>query len=89
MGVEEIQAEIASFRAKYDMYSEAGEEDRAEKYGREMQRAERRLVKEEAKLPVHPAYVVFLFSSLLFARPPSFFLSMPSLSCSSCYLSFF
>lgn len=55
MGVEEIQAEIASFRAKYDMYSEAGEEDRAEKYGREMQRAERRLVKEEAKLPVHPA----------------------------------
>jgi len=65
MSIEDIQAQIEAYQAKIETYLKAGEDEAAERYGRELQRLERKLVKEEAKLPVHPACVaVFLFTTL-------------------------
>jgi hypothetical protein len=60
MGVEEIQAQIVSYQSAINRYLEAGRDDDAEKYNIEVQRLQRKLVKEEAKLPVHPASVFHL-----------------------------
>jgi phage shock protein A len=55
MGVEELQAKIESYQRKVDEALDKGDDDAAERYGIEVQKLERKLVKEEAKLPVHPA----------------------------------
>lgn len=56
MGVEEIEAEIESIQARIERNTARGDDANAlEPLNIELQRAERRLAKEEAKLPVHPA----------------------------------
>lgn len=70
MGVEELQAKIESYQRKVDEYLGKDDDDGAERYGIELQRLERKLVIEEAKLPVHPAYVYT--SSFFFFLPCSF-----------------
>ena len=58
MGVEEIEAEIEAMRARIERYTKDGADANAlEPMNIALQRAERKLAKEEAKLPVHPAYV--------------------------------
>ena len=61
MGVEQIQAEIKALQDRIERYTKTGQD--VEPVYIEIQRAERRLAKEEAKLPVHPAYVLSLASS--------------------------
>jgi uncharacterized small protein (DUF1192 family) len=53
MGVEEIEAKIEAIQSQIERYEARG--DDVEPLNIELQRAERRLAKEEAKLPVHPA----------------------------------
>ena len=66
MGVEEIEAEIQAIQARIERNTARGDDANAlEPLNIELQRAERRLAKEEAKLPVHPAYVSFLPTILL------------------------
>jgi hypothetical protein len=56
MGVEEIEAEIEAIQARIERYTKDGADANAlEPMNIALQRAERRLAKEEAKLPVHPA----------------------------------
>jgi len=69
MGVEELQAKIDSCQRKIDDCLGKDDDDGAERYGIELQRLERKLVKEEAKLPVHPAYVLFFFLLFPFSSP--------------------
>ena len=69
MGVEELQAKIESYQRKIDECLGKDDDDGAERYGIELQRLERKLVKEEAKLPVHPAYVFFFSPSTLCFSP--------------------
>ena len=69
MGVEELQAKIESYQRKVDECLGKDDDEGAERYGIELQRLERKLVKEEAKLPVHPAYVFFFFLPILFLSP--------------------
>jgi hypothetical protein len=57
MGVVEIEREIARNQVYVDRYLKEGRDDEAESFAVEIQRLERKLVKEEAKLPTHPAYV--------------------------------
>ena len=65
MGVEGIQAEIEALQNRIERYTKTGQD--VEPVYIEKQRTERRLAKEEAKLPVHPAYV----STLSFCCPGS------------------
>jgi uncharacterized protein YlxW (UPF0749 family) len=53
--VEELQAQIEAYQEKVDQYTEQGREDPAERYGLEIQKLQRKLEREEAKAPVHPA----------------------------------
>jgi hypothetical protein len=62
MGVEELQAKIESYQRKLDEALDKGDDDAAERYGIEVQKLERKLVKEEARLPVHPASVSLFLS---------------------------
>ena len=56
MGVEEIEAEIEALQARIEKNTARGDDEATlEALDIEIQRAQRRLVKEEAKLPVHPA----------------------------------
>jgi hypothetical protein len=55
MSVEELQAQIDRYQTKINEYAEAGKDDAADRYGVEMQRLQRKLAKEEAKVPIHPA----------------------------------
>lgn len=55
MGVEQLETQIAQYQARVDKNLDSGQDDVAEKMNREVQRMERKLAKEEAKLPVHPA----------------------------------
>jgi hypothetical protein len=68
MGVEELQAKIESYQRKLDEALDKGDDDAAERYGIEVQKLERKLVKEEAKLPVHPASVPLHFSLVGFCH---------------------
>ena len=63
MGVEQIQGEIKALQERIERYTKTGQD--VEPVYIEIQRAERRLAKEEAKLPVHPAYVSSLSFSAL------------------------
>jgi uncharacterized protein YlxW (UPF0749 family) len=53
--VEELQAQIEAYQEKVDQYTDQGREDAAERYALEVQKLQRKLEKEEAKAPVHPA----------------------------------
>lgn len=53
--VEKLQAQIEAYQEKVDQYTEQGTEDAAERYGLEIQKLQRKLEREEAKAPVHPA----------------------------------
>jgi hypothetical protein len=56
MGVEEIEAETEAIHVRIERYTKDGADANVlEPMNIALQRAERRLVKEEAKLPVHPA----------------------------------
>jgi uncharacterized protein (UPF0305 family) len=65
MGIEEILDQIENI---YKSISETDieDEERIDKLEIEIQRLERKLAKEEAKLPVHPACVPFPSSSYIF-----------------------
>jgi len=56
MGVEEIEAEIEAIQTRIERCTARGDDEATlEALDIDLQRAQRRLVKEEAKLPVHPA----------------------------------
>lgn len=55
MSAEELRESIAACRKNMDRYVKEGREEAAEDMWIEVQKLERKLAKEEAKLPTHPA----------------------------------
>lgn len=55
--VEELQEKIKSLQADVKRYVKTGRQAEAEVKWEEVQRLQRKLEKEEAKLPTHPAWV--------------------------------
>lgn len=55
--VDELRKTILAHKVKIERYVKEGRDEEAEIRWIEVQKLERKLEKEEAKLPTHPAYV--------------------------------
>lgn len=55
MSAEGLRSAIKSYKERVDRYVKAGRDEEAEREWIELQKLERKLEKEEAKLPTHPA----------------------------------
>jgi hypothetical protein len=58
MSAEELREKIAAYRERMERYIKDGRDENAEDVWSEVQKLERKLAKEEAKLPSHPASVL-------------------------------
>lgn len=63
--VDELRKTILAYKVKVEQYVKEGRDEEAERKWIEVQKLERKLEKEEAKLPTHPAYVSSLGVSSL------------------------